>query len=166
MSYTTSHTFTRANARTVATKVSADLGFMRIFYGQPSEAKAQEFEDEITELLALGYLDHVTYGFKKGDAWVLALRYHARLDGTLSDDGAGRLLAILDKDVTGASFYSFLVPSSSWNALSEAERDKVRSAYTLRRGSGSEPGTGSGYWETDRSYASGGGGVSRSILRT
>jgi hypothetical protein len=165
MSYTTSYSWTRTNAREVASKVSADLGYMRSFYGQPLPERIKQFEDEITEYLAARYLNYVIYGYKRDGNWVVALRYSARSDGSLANDGAGRLVAIIGKDITGASFYSYLVHNSTYDTLTEADREKFLGSLPFQRGGAAEPGTGSGYWETDRSYASGDGGVSRSVLR-
>lgn len=166
MSYTTTYSWTKTNAREVASKVSADLGYMRTFYQRPTADEIKQFEDELTLYLAAGYVDYVIIGFKRGSDWVLALRYQARMDGTLADDGAGRIQSIIGKDVTGAVFHNYLVQNSAYTALSHTDRQKFLETLPFQRTGMAEPGTGSGYWETDRSYASGTGGVSRSVLRT
>jgi hypothetical protein len=166
VSYSTTYSWTRTNAREVASKVKADLGYMRIFHGKPSEDFATQLEAELTEVLASGYLKYVIYGFKRDDYWVAALRYEAQMNGTLADQGAGRLTSLIGKDTTNATFYSYLVYNSAWWALSKAEREQFEADLPIQRTTGTEPGTGSGYWESDRSYSSGGGGVARSVLKT
>lgn len=166
MSFTTTYSWTRSNAREVASKVSADLAFIRRIYGKPTEEWIEKYEAELTEYLAARYIDYVIYGYRRGTDWVLALRYHARADGTLADDGAGRLQSIIGKDTSGADFHSYLVQNSAYSALSDTEREKFLNTLPFRRTGAPEPGTGSGYWETDRSYTSGGGGVTRSVLRS
>ena len=169
MSYSTTSTstFTRSSARHIASKVASDLGYFQILYDQPTDEKIQQYDDELTELLVGGYVDRVTYGFRRDGEWIAAMRYEARLDGTIqSDDVAGKLRSIMGKNVTGAEFSSFLVTNRKWDALTEAEKEAVRARLPFRRTSGTEPTAGSGYWATDRSYASGSGGVSRSVLKS
>lgn len=166
MSYTRTYSWTRTNARELASKVAADLAYFRIFHGKPSEADAGNYEAELTEYLASGYLDYVIYGYRRDGNWVAALRYQARMDGTLADEGAGRLMSIIGSDTTNAVFHSFLVQNSAWSALTEVERQRFRDTLPFQRTTGTEPGTGFDYWDTDRSYSSGGGGVSRSVLKS
>ena len=59
--YTTSSTFTRTNARYLASKVAADLRQMRLFYGRPSDGEIDDYNTELIELLVGGYLDSVDY---------------------------------------------------------------------------------------------------------
>jgi hypothetical protein len=166
VSYSTTSSWTRTDAREVASKVKADLGYMRIFHGKPSEEFATKLETELTEVLAAGYLSYVIYGFMRDSTWVVALRYEAQMNGTLADQGAGRLASLVGKDTSNATWHSYLVHNSAWWALSEAERERFEASLPIQRTTGTEPGTGSGYWESDRSYASGGGGVARSVLRS
>lgn len=49
---TNSTTFTRTNARLIASKIAADLRQMRLFYGKPSAERVDEYVDELVELLA------------------------------------------------------------------------------------------------------------------
>lgn len=93
-SYTESSTFTVTHARHMAAKVATDLKRMQRFYGSPSDSKIAEFEAEATEMLKAGYLETVTYGFKRDGNWVEpTLRYTARdLAGTAAnDDDPGRV---------------------------------------------------------------------------
>lgn len=71
-SYTQSSTstFTITHARHMAAKLAADLKRMQRFYGAPSDDRIAAYETEVVELLKAGYLDTVTYGFKRGDNWI------------------------------------------------------------------------------------------------
>lgn len=64
-SYTESRTFTVTHARHMAAKVATDLKRMQRFYGKPSDENIADYESEATEMLRAGYLDTVTYGFKR-----------------------------------------------------------------------------------------------------
>lgn len=162
--YTTSETFTRSNARYVASKVAADLRLLQRFYGRPTDAEIDAYVGELVELLLGGYVQRVTYGFKRGSAWAVALRYEARLDGTLdADDRAGRVTPGIS--ITGASFYSYLVHSYTWDLLDPAEQARIEARLPVQRTGADEPSSGNGSWVQDRSYSAGGSGVRRASLR-
>ena len=124
--YTEAATFTITHARHMAAKVATDLKRLQRFYGTPSDAAIADLEEELVQLVRAGYLGTVTYGFKKGEAWIEpTLRYTARqLAGGASanDDDPGRVRPGANTD--GAAFYSYLSYSSSWNLLSQAERER------------------------------------------
>jgi hypothetical protein len=167
MTFTSSSTFTRTNAREIASKVATDLEYFKILYDEPSDADIASYDAELTELLAGGYVERVTYGFKRNDTWVAALRYEVRLDGTIqNDDLAGRIRGIMGKDVTGAVFTSSLLFSQKWVSLSQAERDAIERILPFKRVTMPEPSTPGAYWAFDRSYSSGSGGVNRSTLKS
>jgi hypothetical protein len=165
-SYTNTETtaFTLTHAKHIAAKVSTDLKRMQRFYGAPSDAKINRYEDEVIQLLKYGYLETVTYGFKKNDCWIEpSLVYTASdLDGAGNDD-PGRIRP--NKDITGASFYSFLTYSSAWDYLSADEQSKFKmEELPFIRGSADEPGI-NGYLDNDRIYSSGGKTLSRASVR-
>jgi hypothetical protein len=161
--FTTSRTFTITHARYVTSKVAADLRQLRSFYGRPSEASIEDYAEEAALLLRDGYLERVDYGFQRNDRWVLLLRYHARSDGTLSDENAGRVPAGID--ITGTSFSSYLTHTARYYALTAAEREEVDAALPILRSHGAEAGFVVGTWGGTRSYSSGDTGVQRSIFR-
>jgi hypothetical protein len=162
--YTFSETFTRSNARYVASKVAADLRLLQRFYGRPTDAEIDAYTGELVELLLGGYVQRVTYGFKRGSTWVVALRYEARMDGTLeADDRAGRVTPGID--ITGASFYSYLVYSHAWDLLDAAERARIEARLPVQRTGADEPSSSNGTWVQDRSYSAGGSGVQRASFR-
>ena len=163
MASTHSNSFTRTNARNIASKVAADLRQMRLFYDKPSEASIQEYIEEFVELLVGRYLHTVEYGFKRDGDWVISARYEVRSDGTVADTGTGDLYA--RADIEGASFYSFLTYTSSWGDLTPSERQDVKQSLPFQREFDAEPGHVNGYWETGKSYASGGVGATRSVWR-
>jgi Bacterial HORMA domain family 1 len=162
--YTYSETFTRSNARYVASKVAADLRLLQRFYGRPTDAEIDDYTGELVELLLGGYVQRVTYGFKPGSTWVVALRYEARLDGTLdADDRAGRVTPGIN--ITGASFYSYLVYSYTWDLLDATERARIKARLPVQRTGADEPSSSNGAWVQDRSYSAGGSGVRRASFR-
>jgi len=154
-------TFTRTNARHIASKIAADLRQMRAFHGYPTLDWIDKYVDEMVEFLARNWVRTVEYGFRRNGNWVLSLRYEVRTDGTIKDTGAGRVPARVD--LTGAPFHSFMSYTSEyWSA---ADRDTVLDTLPFRRTAGSEPGHVNGYWDSGKSYASGGVGAVRSVWR-
>jgi hypothetical protein len=148
----------------VASKVAADLKLMQRFYGQPSDSAIDAYVTELVELLIVSGLDKVTYGFKRDDDWVVALRYSASMDGSLNaDDRAGRVTPGLE--ITAASWYSFLEYSWQWQALSKDERARVQERIPFNRTPGTEPSSTNGYWVGDKTYSADGGGVRRATFR-
>jgi hypothetical protein len=163
-SYTFSETFTSSNARYVASKVAADLRLLQRFYDRPTDTEIDDYTGELVELLLGGYVQWITYGFKRGNDWVVALRYEARLDGTLiTDDRAGRVIPGID--ITGAKFYSYLVHSYTWTLLDPAERARIEARLPVQRTGADEPSSSNGAWVQDRSYSAAGSGVQRTSFR-
>ena len=167
-SYTLSGTisFTLTHAKYLASKVATDLKRMQRFYGSPVDARIEQFESEITELLKAGYLDTVTYGFRRDGNWVEpALRYRARdlADLSSNDDDPGRVRPGLD--VGGATFYSYLTYSKEWNESSIAQQDAFKRTLPFQRSAADEPGV-NGYMVSDLTYSSGGRTLNRATLRS
>ena len=65
-----SQSFTITHAKKIAAKVATDLKRMQRFYNEPSDSRIEEYEEEITQFLKAGYLDKVSYGFKKNGNWI------------------------------------------------------------------------------------------------
>lgn len=166
MSSTSTHatTFTIANARVVASKIKADLKLLQGAYGSPSDEWIEKFGEEAAQLLKQGYLSTVSYGYRRDGVWVVALKYIARTDGTLTaDDRAGCVPRGVD--VEGASFFSFMEYSSTWATLSTEQQRTVAAGLPVQRPNGTEPELGQGHWTDDRTYSSGGRGVARKAFR-
>jgi len=167
-SFTTSEStsFTVTHARKLAAKVATDLRRMQRFYGQPSLSDIVDYEEEATQLLKAGYLKEVSYGFKKDGDWIEpTVKYTARTLGSLSanDDDPGRVRP--GKDISGASFHSFLSYTAAWYKLDKSERDAFKSNLPHQRTSGTEPSV-NGYFHGDKTYSSGGRALDRSSVRS
>lgn len=161
-----SNTFTVTHARHMAAKVATDLKRMQRFYGYPSDERIDDFEGEITEFLKSGYLGTVTYGFKRDGKWIEpTLRYTARdlAGASASDDDPGKVLP--GADITGASFYSFLMYGRAWDDASQAEKTAFEGRLPIQRPSGSEPGV-NGYLKDDRTYSAGGRALNRTSVKS
>ncbi|MBL8763134.1 MAG: hypothetical protein JNM07_02560 [Phycisphaerae bacterium] len=159
-SYTTTQTFTRTDARYIAGKVAADLRQLSQAYGEPTEQHITNLMAELTEYLVDGYLDRVTYGFRKGDRWIVALKYSGADIGSLTaDDRSGRVPR--GADVIGASWCSHLVLNSKWWALTDEQRSRYEKSLPIQRTNGTEPSPGARGWIEDKTYSSSGGGVRR-----
>jgi len=99
-SVTESATFTVTHARHMATKVATDLKrIQRLYNGIPTDQRIADFETELTEFLKAGYLNTVTYGFRRDGDWIEpTLRYTARdlAGGTANDDDPGKIRPAAD----------------------------------------------------------------------
>ena len=157
-------TFTVTHARHIAAKVATDLKRVQRFYGEPRDPTIGDYESEIIELLKNGYLKKVTYGFQRNGDWIEpTLIYTAKEFGLAANDDPGKVRP--GKDISDASFCSFLEYTSEWNDLSDEEKNTFKRSLSFQRSTGSAPGV-SGYLEEDRTYSSGGKSLSRSSVRS
>lgn len=156
--------FTITHANYLASKVATDLKRMQRFYGSPSDQMIKKYEKEIALFLKYGYLEKVTYGFKKNGNWIEpTLIYRASDIQSSVNDDPGKVRP--GRDISGASFYSFLEHSSAWYELSESEKEQFEGDLPIDRGTADTPGI-NGYLEDDRTYSSGGKALSRSSVRS
>lgn len=163
--HTNSLTFTRAHAKRISYRVAADLKRMQRLYGNPSDKRIEEFDQELVELLNAKYLETVTYGYWRGNKWVEpTLRYTAYelVNDDIGDD-PGRIRP--NANVSGATFYSYLTYSLNWSLLSPAEQAAFEGTLPFQRGYGPEPGI-DGLLHQDLSYSAGGRGLQRATVRS
>ena len=168
LSYTVSEsrTFTVTHARHIAAKVATDLKRLQRFYGKPSDSAIADYETEIIALLKAGYLGTTSYGFKRNGEWIEpTLRYTAQdlAGAAANDDDPGRVRP--GADIAGASFYSFLTYSATWDEMTDAEKAAFKNTLPFQRTGGSEPGV-NGYLQDDRIYSAGGRALNRASVRS
>ena len=159
-------TFTATHAKHMAAKVATDLKRIQRLYGYPHDIDIANFEAEVIEFLKEGYLDTVTYGFRRGENWIEpTLRYTSRdlANMAVNDDDPGRVRP--GADTHGASFYSYLTHSQVWDALPESERNSFIKRLPFQRNGAPEPGI-NGHLRDDRTYSSGGRALSRASVRS
>lgn len=162
-----SRSFTITHARQLASKVAADLMRMHRLYNEPSLERVSQFEEELVAFLHNGYLDTVTYGFKRDGEWIEpSIRYVASEITTQGlDDDPGRVKP--NQNISGANFYSYLTYSSAWDKLSSAEKIKFESSLPLKRTGAPEPSVANGgYFQSDKTYSAGGVSLGRSSIRS
>jgi hypothetical protein len=158
--------FTVTHARHMAAKVATDLKRMQRFYGRPSDRAIADYEIEVTNLVKAGFLDTVTYGFKRDGKWIQpTLKYTARdlAGSTANDDDPGRVLP--GADTEGATFYSYLTYSPAWNRLTESAKAAFLKTLPFMRGGAPEPEV-NGYFINDLVYSSGGRALNRASIRS
>lgn len=159
---TASTTFTITDARYVASKLGADLGYLRAVYGCPVQTKIDDYVEEVAQLLKAGYLDTVDYGFMdSNDVWKLRLRYRATVGGHLIDVSPGGIRSVIN--TTGLSFHSFLRFSNSWLTLPRPQQETFEKTLPFVRTFGNEPKVGNGTTTTGTGYGRNGTGVSRDL---
>jgi hypothetical protein len=165
-SYTETSTFTVVHARHIAAKVATDLKRIQRFYGSPTDQSIADYETEVIELLKAGYIDTVTYGFRREGNWIEPTLFYAARDLTgaaADDDDPGRIRA--SADATGGSFYSYLTYTSEWHHLSEAEKDAFKRNMPFYRSGAPEPSV-SGYLARNGTYSAGGRALDRLCVRS
>lgn len=163
--YAYSETFTRTEARYLASKVVSDLHQCTRLYGRPSLGRIRDYEAELVELLVKDYLLRYEFGFKKDDSRIVCWQYEVT-NGDLtggSDDRSGGVYA--RADVEGASYYNFACYSDAWFSLSHDEREAFKATVPFTRGDGHLPDDGDGYWIPDKTYFRGGVAVARRTFR-
>ena len=165
--FTESTTYTITHARHVGAKVATDLRrIQRLYNGRPNDSQIVDYEAEIIALMKAGYVDHVTYGFKRAGVFIEpSLRYRAAeiLGSAAIDDDPGKIRP--GANISGATFGSFLNYTSAWFSLTDAQRAAFRSSLPFTRSTGSEPGI-SGYLQQDRTYSAGGRSLQRATIRS
>lgn len=163
-SYSFNTTFTLTNAKYLASKIATDLKRIQRFYGSPSDSQIADYEAEITELLKEGYLDNITYGYKRNGIWIKpSIKYNSiELSNGNTDDDPGKIP--IGADISNASFGSFLCKNSKWNNLSQTEKDNFLKRLPINRTDGSFPQS-DGYFTNDLTYGSGGKAINRSTLK-
>jgi hypothetical protein len=164
-SYTIAETFTLTDARRLAAKVAADMRQCQRFYDKkPTDAKIEDYQQELTVLLHGGYVESYEFGFKtSNDRRVVSWSYKVGSSGDLEGGRSGGLFP--SADISDAVMFNFLSYNSKWSALSSTERDKIKASYAVQRTDGSPPKDGNGYWDSSRQYASGGVAVTRKEFR-
>lgn len=162
-SYTTTETFTITHARRLAGKVLADMNQCQRLYGRLSDTEIEEYQEELAVMLHGGYVKSYEFGFKAEGKRVVSWYYTPGPAGDLEGGRSGGIYAAAD--ISSASFFNYMDYTSAWYALSEVERNKIRSGHSIRRTSGDPPKDGDGYWDTSRAYVSGGMAVTRKEFR-
>lgn len=161
---TDTETFNLTHAKHLASKVAADLHRCHSRYSRPTLERVMQYEQELVALLHGGYVLRYEFGFRRDDKAVVCWRYNVASDGSLvADDNAGKLISGVDVD--GATFYNYLWFNSSWENLSSSDRERMQGGLPFIRQDSPEPAYGTGYWTTDKSYTSGGVGLSRQTFQ-
>jgi len=164
MSSTYTTTFTLTHARQLAAKVVADLHQCSLLYGRPSGARLGDYEAELIEKLAKGYVATYEFGFKRNDQRVLSWRYTVGPDGGLQGSAnAGALYA--RAAVAEAEYFNSMSHSSEWDNLTDAQQLAFESNLPFSRKTAALPGDGDGYWMTDHQYSAGGIRIERKTFR-
>jgi hypothetical protein len=163
--YTTSESFTRTEAKYLASKVIADLYHCSRLYDKPSLSWIADYETELVERLVKGYLSRYEFGFEKDGRRIVSWQYEVRAGDLVggSDDHPGGVYA--RASVTGASFYNHTISSTKWSLLSVSEQHAFEATLPFSRVDASLPDDGDGYWTADKSYTRGGVAVVRRTFR-
>lgn len=164
--FSQSQTFTRTEARYLASKVIADLHQCSRLYGQPTASNIGDYETELVERLVKGYISKYEFGFKRDGKRVVSWQYEVR-DGDLFggglDDRPGGVYA--RAEVAGAVYYNTTTSTAKWSQLTDGEQAAFEATLPFSRTSQPLPVDGSGYWMADKTYTRGGVQVTRRTYR-
>ena len=163
-SYSYAETFTRAHARRLAGRVTTDLRQSYLLYGSPSESMLEKYRTELEELLTEACVDRYQFGFNRDGQSIWSLRYVVGPDGSMTGTGTGGGVPA-GVNISGATFFNFLTPSSRWYLLSASARDAIERRLPFVRVDGTLPSESGGYWTNDRTYAAGGVALERSAFQ-
>src|SRR5262249_6875725 len=134
-------------------------------YGHPSESDINNYGTELALLLRDGYVAKYEFGFQIGDERLLCWRYTVvNSDLAATDDRPGGIISGID--VTKAVFYNQLTLSSTWAALNDEDRERIKAGLPIQRVVREGPKDGRGYWqENERQYSSNGVSLPRATFR-
>jgi hypothetical protein len=131
MQQTRTATQTATQAKRLASRIGAELLQLQSAYGKPSDTKLAAFVEEAEMYLAAGYLNRVSYGWKRDGEVIFELTYVAR-GATLVNDKPGRVPPTAD--LSGANWFSYLWKSAAWwNDLSSADRERFEAKSPVKR---------------------------------
>lgn len=166
---TNSQTFTIADAKYLASRISTDLTQVRLYYGDAggylTDQKIQDLAVEAAVLLKFGLLENVKYGFQRDGNWVFALSYtvNSLNQLELANDSPGAVYS--QANVSGASWHSYLTKRHSSDVTAE-ERASIIAGLPIQRTDGDEPGSAGGQWDNDKTYYRNGTGMQRGQFRS
>ena len=166
MTRTLSESFTLTHAKYLASKVTADMRRCQQLYGEPSDSKINNYGTELAILLRDGYVRTYEFGFvrRSDDERVITWRYSIDSSGNLnSNDRPGRIIAGIS--TSGASFRTYLVKSSAWDELTDAEQNAISDSLPIQRSDAPEYGSSLGTWQNDLCYSAGGVAMSRQTFK-
>ncbi|MCK4553638.1 hypothetical protein KAU19_01585 [Candidatus Parcubacteria bacterium] len=162
-SYTTSSTFTVTSTRYLASKVATDLRQMQLFYGRPLDYEITNYIEELVVLMLGGWLKSITYGFKRGGFWVIALEYKMFLGSIrATNDNAGRVKPGIN--TSGASWYNILSKSATFYNLTPFQRAQIEQSLPVKRTIGGAPQIRTNNLIGDKYYSRDSGALQRRII--
>jgi hypothetical protein len=164
MTRTASESFTLTHAKYLASKVTADMVRCQQNYGRPSQSDINDYGTELALMLRDGYVSAYEFGFAQDDQRIVSWRYVVDSSGLSSaDDRPGRIISGVA--VASASWFNQLTYASTWTALPQGERDRVRAGLPFQRVTKDGPKDGRGYWASDLNYSASGVSLGRRTFR-
>jgi hypothetical protein len=130
MYQTRTATKTATQAKRLASCIGAELLQLQVAYGTPSDGSIASFIEEAELFMASGYLDRVSYGWKRDGVVIFELTYVAR-NGTLTNDKPGRVPP--RQDLSGALWFSYLWTNNIWLGLPIVERQRFEAKSPVKR---------------------------------
>jgi len=95
------------------------------------------------------------FGFKSSDdRRILSWFYEVSSAGDLEGGRSGGLYS--GGSVQNARSFNYMTYTSAWHGLDSATKDRIRDSHPVDRTTGSPPQDGNGFWDTSRTYISGG----------
>ena len=166
MTRTVVETFTLTNAKQLASRVTADMRRCQQLYGEPSDARINDYGTELAILLRDGYVSTYEFGYvRAGDEErVLTWRYTVDSSGNLTaNDRPGRILAGVN--INGCTLRNMLCHSTKWALLTAAQQTTIEQGLPFQRTVQSDYKSSLGTWQSDLCYSSGGVAMPRQTFK-
>ncbi len=162
---TRAETFTIADAKYLASRISHGLTFLRIYCGQLTPEKVQDLAVEAAILLRFNLLESVKYGYEKDGNWIYGISYSVNQLGQIEGINDTPSIIDLPDNLDGAKWHSFLNRRTN-PELSLSDLQEIEELLPIQRTSGTEPSSANGSWNVDDSYSRNGIGISRSQFKS
>jgi hypothetical protein len=146
------NTNTKIDAKYLGSKIAADLRQLQILYGKPSNSDIDSYVDEFITLIKEGYIKSVDYGYRKNEIWIVGVSYEVSTFNSV-DDSPGKIP--VDKDITGATWGSYMRKSQKFYNLSSDQQLAVLKSLPFQRSINNNDPQNGANWTYDKAYGSG-----------
>lgn len=164
MTRTVSESFTLTHAKYLASKVTADMLRCLQNYGRPARDDINNYGTELALMLRDSYVEAYEFGFSQDGQRLLSWRYLVDSSGiSAADDRPGRIISGIA--IANTSWFNQMTYSSAWGALSQSERERIRTELPIQRVTKDGPKDGLGYWTSDVFYSASGVSLGRRTFR-
>ncbi|MGH9891054.1 MAG: hypothetical protein ACREA0_03540 [bacterium] len=156
---------TIVDVRHVLWRIQSDLRVLRAYHGMITSEREGAIATDLTTCVYRGFVDQFEFLFVDRTLGTAShrVRYAFTRERVGSQDDASGGLQY--QNLTNAEFTVVVAYSTTWQALSPADKEAFSSTLLCAWGPAAAVSDGAGYWTSDRTYGSGGLGAARSVFR-